>query len=256
MMRFAAAAALAVVGVATAHAQGTLYGVASFSSFGIQSLYSIDTVSGDATLVGSTGLRQVAGLDWDSVNNRLVALNSAGDQFSISTATGASTLITDANFGVPEGSIAIDNGTAYTTLFDNLNVWNGAAWQQIGPSLLAGGADISGLDFGRGMLLGLATYGSDADQLVAFDLTTGAATTIGATGTNAGTVAGLAHAFIGGAWYMSDGASLFSLNTNTGSASLIGAHGLSGFSGLAFVPAPGAAVLLGMGGLVISRRRR
>jgi hypothetical protein len=242
--------------VTSARAQGALYGVATFSSFGTQSLYSIDTVTGSATLIGDTGLRRVAGLDWDHVNNRLVALNGAGDQFSVNTHTGATTLIVDANFGIPEGSIAFENGTAYTTVFDNLSAWNGGGWQQIGPSMLAGGADISGLDFGGGMLLGLATFGSDADQLVAYDIISGSATTIGTTGTNAVSVAGLAHAFLGGEWYMSDGASLYSLNTTTGSASLIGAHGLSGFSGLAFVPAPGAAVLLGLGGLAVARRRR
>lgn len=256
MIRLAAVAALCAAGVASANAQGTLYGVATFSTFGTQSLYSINPATGAATLVGSTGLRQIAGLDWDASNNRLVALNGAGDQFEINTATGASTLIVDANFGVPEGSIAIANGTAFTTLFDNLHSWNGAAWQQVGPSLLPGGADISGLDFGGTMLLGLATNGANADDLVSLNVATGAATIIGATGTNASTVAGLTHAFLGGAWYMTDGASLYSLNTTTGAANLIGAHGVNGFSGLAFVPTPGAAALLGLGGLVIARRRR
>ena len=153
-------------------------------------------------------------------------------------------------------TIAIANGVAFTTLFDNLNSWNGAAWQQVGPSLLAPGADISGLDFGGTMLLGLATNGANADQLVSFNVSTGAATVIGATGTNAGSVAGLAHAFLGGAWYMTDGSTLFSLDSATGAATQIGAHGVTGFSGLAFVPTPGAAILLGLGGLVVARRRR
>lgn len=254
MVRLAAFAALCAAGVA--HAQGTLYGVATFSTFGTQSLYSINPSTGAATLVGSTGLRQIAGLDWDAANNRLVALNGAGDQFEINTATGASTLVVDASFGVPEGSVAFAGGTAYTTLFNDLHSWNGAAWQLIGPSLLPGGADVSGLDFGGSMLLGLATNGAGSDDLVSFNLATGTAAIIGATGTNAGSVGGLAHAFLGNAWYMTDGASLYSLNTATGAASLIGAHGLTGFSGLAFVPTPGAAALLGLGGIVIARRRR
>jgi len=233
-----------------------LYGVATFSTFGTQSLYSINATTGAATLVGSTGLRQISGMDWDSANGRLVALTVAGDQFAIDIDTGASTLIVDGNFGVPEGSIAFQNGTAFTTIFDNLNSWDGTAWQQVGPSFLPGGADISGLDFGGTMLLGLATYGVDADQLVSFNTVTGAATIIGATGTNAGSVAGLAHDFLGGGWYMTDGDSLYSLNTTTGAASLIGAHGVPGFSGLAFVPTPGSLALLGLGGLVAVRRRR
>lgn len=256
MMRKAIAAFIAA-GVSLAHAQsGTLYGVATYSNFGIQSLYSINTSSGAATLIGSTGLRQIAGLDWDASSGQLKALTVGGDQFSLNTTTGASTLVVDGSFGVPEGSVAYANGTAFTTIFDNLNTWNGAAWQQVGPSLLAPGADISGLDFGGTQLLGLALNGSGADQLVAFNSATGTASVIGNTGTNASTVGGLAHAFIGGEWYMSDGASLYSLNTTSGAASLIGAHGVGGFSGLAFVPSPGAVGLIGLGGLLAARRRR
>lgn len=260
MLRIAAIAAAVAASAGSALAQGVLYGVASFSSFGIQSLYSIDPATGAATLVGSTGLRQISGLDWDSANNRLVALTGSGDQFVINTASGASSLLVDAAFGVPEGSVAFNNGTAYTAIFDNLHSWTGAAWQQLGPSGLAPGADISGLDFGldRGaaVLLGLATNGAGSDTLVSFDPATGAGTVIGPTGTNAGSVGGLAYGFLGSAWYMTDGAALYSLDVATGAASLVGAHGVGGFSGLAFVPTPGAAALLGLGAVLAVRRRR
>jgi hypothetical protein len=254
MMRFAIIPLLCAAGAATA--QGALFGVASFSPFGTQSLYSIDAGTGAATLIGSTGLRQIVGLDWDSANGRLVALTGAGDQFSINTITGASSLLVDATFGVPEGSVAFSGGTAFTTLFDNLHTWNGASWQQVGPSLLPAGSDISGLAFGGTKLLGLATNGAAADQLVSFSSLTGAATIIGATGTNAGSVAGLTYDFIGGTWFMSDGAGLYSVNAETGAASLIGQHGLTGFSGLAFVPSPGTMTLAGLAGLIVARRRR
>jgi hypothetical protein len=233
-----------------------LFGVASFSPFGTQSLYSINTSNGVATLVGSTGLRQISDLSWDGANSRLVALTVAGDQFVVDTATGASTLLVDGSFGVPEGSLAFNGGTAYTTLFDNLHAWSGSAWSQVGVSGLGAGADISGLSFGGGMLLGLALNGADADQIVSFNVATGAATVIGSTGTNAGSVAGLTYGFIGGQWYMTDGGSLYSVNATTGAATYIGAHGLSGFSGLAFVPAPGVAALLTLSGLLLNRRRR
>lgn len=256
MLRIAAIAAAVAASAGSALAQGALYGVASFSTFGIQSLYSIDPATGAATLVGSTGLRQISGLDWDSTNNRLVALTGSGDQFVINTASGASSLLVDATFGVPEGSVAFNNGTAYTTIFENLHAWTGAAWQQLGPSGLAPGADISGLDFGADGLLGLVTNGAAPDQLVSFNLATGAATVIGPTGTNAGSVGGLAYGFLGSAWYMTDGAALYSLDAATGAASLVGAHGVGGFSGLAFVPTPGAAALLGLGAMLAVRRRR
>jgi hypothetical protein len=237
-------------------AQAALFGVATFSSFGTQSLYSIDAGTGTATLVGSTGLRQISGLDWDGQANRLVALTAQGDQYAINLSTGASTMLVDGAFGVPEGSIAIEGGTAYTTLFDNLHSWSGSAWSERGSSGLSAGADVSGLDFGGGRLLGLALNGAGADQLVSFDVMTGAASVIGATGTNASTVAGLAYGFIGGNWYMTDGSSLYTVDAIAGGATLVGSHGVSGFSGLAFVPTPGAAVLLSLGGLLASRRRR
>ena len=248
---------LAVAGAVAASvpAQAALFGVASFSPFGSQSLYAVDASTGAATLVGSTGLRQISGLSWDGANSRLVALTVAGDQFAIDTTTGASTLLVDSSFGVPEGSIAFSGGTAYSTLFDNLHAWSGSAWSQVGPSGLAAGADISGLDFGGGLLLGLALNGGGADQLVSLDVSTGAATVIGATGTNAASLAGLAYGFIGGAWYMTDGSSLYTVDSASGAATLVGAHGVAGFSGLAFVPSPGVVALLALSGLVAARRR-
>lgn len=247
--------ALTVLGICTC-SQAALFGVASFSPFGTQSLYAIDALSGAATLVGSTGLRQISGLSWDGANDRLVALTASGDQFAIDTASGASTLLVDGSFGVPEGSIAFRDGTPYTTLFDNLHQWTGSEWSQIGSSGLVAGADISGLDFGGGSLFGLALNGAGADALVSFNVNTGAATVIGSTGTNAASVAGLAYGFIGGAWYMTDGSSLYTLNTTSGTATLVGAHGIGGFSGLAFVPAPGAVALLVLSGFIANRRRK
>jgi hypothetical protein len=256
MIRNLAVAAFSLAAVSLASAQGTLYGVASFSNFGTQSLYAIDASTGAATLIGSTGLRQIAGLDYDDATGRLMALTVGGDQFSLNTSTGASTLSVDSNFSVPEGSITFAGGSAFTTLSDNLHNWNGAAWQQVGPSLLAPGADISGLDFGATQLLGLALNGAGADELVSFNLGTGAATVIGVTGTNASTVAGLTSTTLGGLWYMTDGSTLYSLNTATGSATSIGAHGVAGFSGLAFIPSPSSLLVLGIAGLASTRRRR
>ncbi|MBL9000767.1 MAG: hypothetical protein JNK25_06485 [Phycisphaerae bacterium] len=254
MFRYAAVTALCAVTVSGASA--ALYGVASFSNFGVQSLYAIDPGTGLATHIGATGLRRIGGLDWDEMNNRLVALTVDGDQFAIDTATGAPTLIADGSFGVPEGSIAFRQGAAYTTIFDHLHIWEGSAWRQIGPSGLAAGADLSGLDFGGGAMLGLATFGADPDLLVSYDVSTGAATPIGPTGTNAETVGGLAFDIRAQAWYMTDGSSLFRLNPSLGVASVIGSHGLSGFSALAYVPSPGVVSFLCVAGVLITRRRR
>lgn len=187
-----------------------------------------------------------------------MALTVAGDAYALDLTTGASSLVTDANFAVPEGDVAYSAGVAHTAIFDSLHTWSGSSWQQVGPSGLAGGADISGLDFGGGSssLLGLALFGAGADQLVRFDTTTGVASIIGPTGTNAAAVADLAFDFVGGAWYLTDGASLFSVDPLTGAAASIGALGASGFSGLAYVPSPGAGVLLAAGVVAAARRRR
>lgn len=55
---------------------------------------------------------------------------------------------------------------------------------------------------------------------------------------------------------MTDGSSLYTLNTTSGTATLVGAHGIGGFSGLAFVPAPGAVALLVLSGFIANRRRK
>lgn len=242
--------------VGLGHAGATLYGVASFTPTGFQSLYAIDASTGAATLIGNTGLRQIAGLDWDSTTRTVVALTVAGDQFDLDLSSGAASLREDAFFGVPEGSIALRGGRAFTTIFDNLNVWSGSEWTEVGTSGLVAGADVSGLDFGGGKLLGIASNGSGNDELVSYNAATGSASVIGLTGTNASSVAGLAYGLGSSVWYMTDGSSLYTLNVATGAASEIGLHGITGFSGLAFVPSPGGAVLVAAGLLLGTRRRR
>jgi hypothetical protein len=246
--------AAGLFGLAAGLAQGqTLFGVGNFSAFGDQSLYAIDTVTGQATLIGNTGLRQIAGLDWDSSSGRLVALTVAGDVFEISRTTGTSTRIVDLAFNVPEGSVLARSGVTYTSIFNNLHTLNGSTWQSVGASGLAGTADISGLEIlDDGRLVGLAVNAAGGDSLVSFNTSNGLASAIGLTGTNSLSLGGLAY---DGTLYMTDGASLFRVDTSTGAASLIGAHGVAGFSGLA-IPAPATAGIIGFAALTLGRRRR
>lgn len=252
MSKYVLAAGLLGAAAGLSSAQ-TLFGVGNFSAFGDQSLYAIDTATGAATLIGNTGLRQIAGLDWDLVNHRLVALTVNGDIFQINPATGASTRIVDLAFNIPEGSVLARGNTVQTAIFNNLNTLNGSAWQSVGASGLSGTADISGLEIiENGQIVGLATNGVNGDSLVSFNASTGAATTIGLTGTNSGSLGGLAY---NGSLFMTDGTSLFNVNTSTGAATLVGAHGVTGFSGLA-LPTPGSAAILGLAALSLARRRR
>lgn len=254
--RWAVGAAVAVLGASGASGQEGLYGVAGFSNFGVQSLYRIDAETGAATLVGPTGLRQVAGVTWDRLGERLLALTVQGDLYRLDLTTGASELVRDGTFGVPEGSLALVGSTPVTTIGDNLHALGSDGWQLVGPSGLPAGSDVSGLELVGGGLFGLALNGSAPDTLVLFDVATGAATHVGETGTNTGSVAGLAFDFNRGGLFMTDSVSLFAVNTAGGVATLIGSHGVGGFSGIAYVPGPTALGVLGAAAIGLGRRRR
>jgi hypothetical protein len=253
------AAALACSAAASAGTQNVLLGVASFGPFSTQSLYRIDTATGAASLIGSTGLSNINGIAYEPVTGTLVAYTNAADVFKINVITGAASLIASASGTVPEGDLAIAGSAGYTisgNTFGSLNIWSGAFSPigDIGPAA----NDISGLAIDvTGAILGYAKNGSSEDTLVQINAATGLATTIGATGINtASSVGGLAIDPTSGSAFISEGASLYSLNTSTGAASLIGAHGVTGFSGIAFIPTPGAAALLAIVGVAASRRRR
>ncbi|GDX97663.1 hypothetical protein LBMAG48_00670 [Phycisphaerae bacterium] len=241
-----------------AHAQ--LFGVGDFSPTGTQNLYSINATTGAATLIGSTGLRQISDITFDPNANALLAHTVAGDVFTLNTLTGASTLLEDGATLTPESGLAIlpTTGRRFTTIFDNLHAstTGPAAWSNVGASGLSS-FDVSGLAFDPSFrLFGLVSNSSLADEFVEFNLATGAATVIGATGTASVATAGLTFNHATQQLLASDGASLFSIDRATGAATLIGAHGVGGFSGIAFIPAPGSFALVIAGAVACGRRRR
>lgn len=253
------AGALALTGAgALAHAQ--LFGVGEFSPTGTQNLYSINPVNGAATLIGSTGLRQISDIAFDPNANALLAHTVAGDIFQLNTLTGAATLLADGATLTPESGFAIlpTTGRRFTTIFDDLHgsVAGPAAWSNLGASGL-NSFDVSGLAFDPSLrLFGLVSNSTLADELVEFNLATGSATVIGATGTASVATAGLTFNHATQQLLASDGASLFSLDRTTGAATLIGAHGVAGFSGIAYIPAPGSVALVIAGAVTCVRRRR
>lgn len=242
--------------VATASA-GPLVGVAAYDPFNSAALYSIDTATGAATLIGDTGVAEFNGLAFERATGTLYGYTTDAELYTINTTTGAATLVANGFGIVPEGGIAIDaTGAILSTNGGEIGTVDRLTgnYSTIGSLGLAASADVSGLTSGNGVVY---AYEMFQDQLLSIDTTTGAASVIGDSllATNENT-AGLAWDFVSGGLFFSDGFDLFSLDAATGAGTRLGSHGVVGFSGLAFIPAPGAASLFGLAGLVAARRRR
>ncbi len=258
-MKFRFAAVLCGALAGSAYGQA-LFGVASFNPTTPQALYSIDTSTGAATVIGSTGLININDIAWNPTTQTMYALTTSAELYSLDLSSGAATLI-GANLGIiPEGGLTFDAaGALYATNGDALASVNAAsgALTAIGPF---GGtiSDVSGLAPGSaGTLIGYAKNGLLADQLVSISSATGAATLIGETGlSSASGVGGLARNPFSGELLLSDHSGLFSVNELTGAATPIGAHGVSGMSGIAFIPEPGSLTLLALLSLGLIRRAR
>jgi hypothetical protein len=258
VLQGAAAVAALAIGVSGADA-GLLVGVASYDQFTTQSLYAIDGATGAATLIGDTGVREIVGIAWSG--SALFAYTNGADLYTIDVSTGAASLIAD-NFGVvPEGDLAFDpTGALWSVNAGVLGTIDQStgAFSAVG-SIGATANDISGLvfvpDANGGRLVGYAHNGGLADSIVSFDLSTGAASELFLLGVNNGdNVAGADYDADSGTTFVALGDSLYTLDL-AGAFSLVGATGVSGFSGLAVIPAPGVGVL-GLAGLVVASRRR
>lgn len=261
MNRLRSVLAAGIVAAAAVSANADLIvGVGNFGPFSVQSLYHIDPATGAATVIGSTGLANIADIAWNPATNTLFAYTSSADIYSINPFTGASTLVALQANTIPEGALTFSStGQLFTSRNDQLFVLDSAtaALTAVGGAMGAAADDISGLAFVGSSLLGYSKNGANLDSLVQVDTTTGIASTVGSLGFDSAlAVGGLAYSNATSTLYLSNGSALLSVNPLDGSSTLIGAHGISGFSGLAVVPAPGTIVLALMGGLALSRRRR
>lgn len=243
---------------ASAQAEG-LYGVASYTPFGSQGLYQIDAVTGAATLVGDTGVERINGIAWDDAANVLYAYTTDAELYTLNTATGAATLIGDVSGIVPEGDITFDGGTLLTVNADELGALARPTptYAAIGATGTTG-ADISGLTVtAAGTLLGFARNGTLDDALVTIDALTGAVTNSVSVGAlNGGAVGGLTTNLSSGDVFLTDGDTLYQVNGFDGIGApltAIGGHGVSGMSGLAYVPEPASLALLALA-FVVRRR--
>lgn len=248
----------ALLGVAGGAAAQPMFGVGGFSSFGIQSLYSINPLTGAATLVGSTGLRQIADLAWDESSQRLLAITVDADLYAINPFTAQSLLVAARDGTLPEGGLAVGNGALFTVDGSGLGSINAvtAALNQIGGGLGIADNDISGLVFAGSSLFGYAKNGTLEDSIVSIDTVSGSATRIGLVGfDSASSVGGLA-VVAGGDVYLSSGDALYTVNASTGVASFVGSFGVAGMSGITVIPSPGVGSLAMLAMGMAMRRRR
>ncbi len=230
-----------------------LLGVGNFgNAFQTQSLYSIDTNTGAATLIGSTGLAQISGIAWSG--STMYAYTVAADLYTLDITTGASTLVASQANTVAEGDLSYANGTLYHIAGNGTLSTVNTTTAALTTIRSIGGSDHSGLIArSDGTFVSLDLVGVGTDSIVTFGTSSSPSSQLFATfGTS---VAGLASD--GSRAFATNGSQLFSFNPQGPfSAVLVGSHNASGFSGIAFIPAPSAAAMLALAGLASAHRRR
>ncbi|MBO6739269.1 MAG: DUF4394 domain-containing protein [Phycisphaerales bacterium] len=217
-------------------ATGQLYAVGSFNN-----LYTVDTTSGQATLVGGGSFAPGAsgasfGFDFNPTIDRIRYVSDANQNLVLNPNDGTATEVTslfydggDVNAGMDPNVV----GSAYT------NSFMGSSSTQLY------GID-SALDIlvtqanSAGTLMTVGSLGVDVNDTLSFDISG---------------LTGIAYATV-----QSDDLSrstFWMIDLSTGDATMLGEIGGGAVvSSMAVTPAPGALALLGLGGLAASRRRR
>ncbi len=217
-------------------ATGQLYGMGSFNN-----LYTIDAVTGAATQVGSGPFAPATngssfGFDFNPVIDRIRVVSDANQNLVLNPNDGTSTQVTSLFFGAGDVNFGMDPnivGSAYT------NSYAGAMSTQLY------GID-TGLDIlvtqanSAGTLMTVGSIGVDLNDTLSFDIS-------GASG--------FAYATVVSDDFSSS--TFWQINLADGSATALGEIGGGALiTSMTVVPAPGALAMLGLGGLVGSRRRR
>ncbi len=202
-----------------------LYGITALPANPGQLFGTIDTTTGNFTSIGVTGVAEGnwAGLSHDATSGTMYALAGA-NLYTINVATGAATLATPIT-GVAAGGLLIDFAIHPTT----------------------------GVIYGHDIV---------GDTMYSVDKVTGVATLLGPTGFLANFAQGMDFdpqtGILYAAVYTGGGTGAFcSINLTTGAAtSIVSTTSWNSEMEMAIAPAPGAAALLGLGGLLVARRRR
>ncbi|MFG0313711.1 MAG: DUF4394 domain-containing protein [Phycisphaerales bacterium] len=217
-------------------ATGQLYAVGSFNN-----LYTVDTSSGQATLVGDGSFAPGAsgssfGFDFNPTIDRIRYVSDANQNLVLNPNDGTATEVTSLFFDGGDVNAGMDPnvvGSAYT------NSFMGSTSTQLY------GID-SALDVlvtqanSAGTLMTVGSLGVDVNDTLSFDISG---------------LTGIAYATV-----QSDDLSrstFWMIDLSTGDATMLGEIGGGAVvSSMAVTPAPGALALLGLGGLAASRRRR
>lgn len=217
-------------------ATGQLYAVGSFNN-----LYTVDTTSGQATLVGGGSFAPGAsgasfGFDFNPTIDRIRYVSDANQNLVLNPNDGTATEVTSLFFDGGDVNAGMDPnvvGSAYT------NSFMGSTSTQLY------GID-SALDIlvtqanSAGTLMTVGSLGVDVNDTLSFDISG---------------LTGIAYATV-----QSDDLSrstFWMIDLSTGDATMLGEIGGGAVvSSMAVTPAPGALALLGLGGLAASRRRR
>lgn len=225
-----------VRGIDIRPATGQLYAMGSFNN-----VYTINAATGVATQVGSGPFTPATngssfGFDFNPVIDRIRVVSDANQNLVLNPNDGTSTMVTDLFFGAGDVNAGMDPnivGSAYT------NSFFGATSTQLY------GID-TGLDVlvtqanSAGTLTTIGSVGVDLNDTLSFDIS-------GATG--------FAYASVVSDDFSSS--TFWQINLSTGEATALGEIGGGALiTSMTVVPTPGTFALLGLGGLVGSRRRR
>ena len=257
-LRCAAGAGLMLMSLPSLFAAGTIYGSAYVGSSGAASLYTINSLTGAATLVGPIGFTTVGALAFSPSGTLygsgtsttvdgpvLIMINTATGAGTLVGATGTSGNFQDIAFRSDGTLFGYDGGTIY-----RFNTTTGAA-TMVGSTGF-GFPDGNALAFSSGSIL----YTANQTNLQSINQATGVATTVvalnysGAFGTGESRAAGMKFGSDGTLWaaIVTGGAegggnarSLGIINLATGAVTDVGAS-VAGLDGLAVTGAPGTTL--------------